>query len=635
MTDSTQIYSTAKQKKILKQSFKQYYDNLSKLSDSTKLEMETCFKKIHEQILAKNLEQGTFYAKKLESLTAMHLSKSPLRQITDLILSIGCALLIALIVRACWFELYEIPTGSMRPTFKEKDHLTVTKTTFGLNIPLQTDHFFFNKELVKRGGIVIWSGDKIAHLNSQDSFFGIPYTKRFIKRCMALPGDTVYFYGGIVYTMDENGNDVTALGNNKLLEKIDHVPFTSFDGRRSYQQIPDSNITNQVVFNFLNRPLGRIKLGEESARAEIFDGQKWIKEADYNEENFSYANFLGIKNFAISRILKQNQVKELTGIDPLVYGSKDTGSLFLEMRHTPSLMHPKPLFSNRYGISLPGFSSIIKLEQAQLDSIMDNMYTCRFIIKDGYGYPYSVNGISKTGQIFAPKFNDVENGTYEFYYGKAYKIGFAGIPQELPKDHALYSRSKENILKLYNLGIEMSTLVEPQEPGQQLLPSRYTYFKDGSLYTLGGKLFDKTDDILQKFNQIEQQQQQKSDSKNPYLAFKDYGPPVNKEGKLNKTLMAKYGFKIPPGHYLMLGDNHAMSQDSRWFGPVPQANLQGTPSIIIWPPGRMGLPLEKPYALFSPARITVWIVAIILFLIWLYFTRKRKKLLDKIIDSKD
>jgi signal peptidase I len=46
--------------------------------------------------------------------------------------------------------------------------------------------------------------------------------------------------------------------------------------------------------------------------------------------------------------------------------------------------------------------------------------------------------------------------------------------------------------------------------------------------------------------------------------------------------------KIPPGHYFMMGDNRGESDDSRYWGPVPQKWIIGVAFFTYWPPGRVG-----------------------------------------------
>jgi signal peptidase I len=46
--------------------------------------------------------------------------------------------------------------------------------------------------------------------------------------------------------------------------------------------------------------------------------------------------------------------------------------------------------------------------------------------------------------------------------------------------------------------------------------------------------------------------------------------------------------RIPPGMWFMMGDNRGLSDDSRFWGPVPAKWIIGNAVLTYWPPDRIG-----------------------------------------------
>lgn len=590
----------------------------SSLAPSVASQLEKALLELQEKILQGDRVEAHALALHVQILAKQHLKKSPMQQTRDLVYALGFALVVAILVRQIWFEFYEIPSGSMRPTLKEQDRLVVSKTDFGINIPLTTKHLYFDPELAQRSGIFIFTGEDM-DIRDVDTlyFYLFPGKKQYIKRLMGKPGDTLYFYGGLVYGIDKDGKDISPELQNPKLAQIEHIPFLHFDGKVKTPNagMPASKtqgIETPVILNQMNEPVARLYLsGGTTPRGEMLAPVP------------SYSDLWGFKNFAMTRLLTKEEVVQFT--DQSVADLPE-GVLYLEVKHHPSL-NALTIGRDEYGRIRPllGLStSIIPLNEPQVRALFSNMYTARFVVRNGYAMRYGYNPSKIESNPFLPKLPGVPDGCYEFYFGKAYQIKWQGVTEELPLSHPIYQFSPERVQLLYNVGIELDLRFAPQGKQQRLLPSRYSYFRGGDLFVLGAPILKKEDSMLIDF----QAREQKRKAADPtYQPFEDAGPPLKADGTLDKELITKFGLTVPPESYLALGDNHAMSADSRDFGFVPQGNLRGGPTFIFWPPGpRWGAPNQPRYPFVNLPRAIVWSAAAILLGTWAVVHSRRNKL---------
>lgn len=603
---------------ILQTVYRQYRKEKEQLSPTEEEKLKKGLLDLQSALDSGDRNEADRLAREVEGYSKAHFKKSWFKWGVELIMALSVALVVAVVIRSMWFEPYEIPTGSMRPTFKEQDHLTVSKAQFGINIPLETAHFYFDPALVQRTSAIIFSGDNLPLRDTDTTFLGIfPYKKRYVKRLMGKPEDTFTFYGGKIYSLDEKGNLVQELIDSPWMKRLENLPIITFEGQ------PQSFGRQEIIFNYFNQPLAKVYATPQGEiQGEIFNGKEWVADdlsmaKVPHVEIRTLGDLFGMGNFAMAQLLtKEDLQKEegLSNVDQLA-----VSDLYLLLRHTPHLDYSKGPKTNPQ--SFPKLlKTVIPLKNEDLKKIMQAMYTARFVVSHGRVKRYSLEPLAFSSQ--APRLANVPDGTYEFYYGKGYQIGFGGIATLLPDDHPLYQITPENVQALFNLGINWDNMYQPAKKGGRF-PYRYAYYRDGDLYLLGMPLFEKGSKQLETFIQEELKHEETASSQNPYIAFVDRGAP-------DAAKIKAFGLKIPKKQYLALGDNHAMSGDSRIFGFVPEENLQGVPEYIIWPPGdRLGSPLQKPYPTFVTPRLLVWAIAALIGLVSyaIYWYRLRRRII--------
>lgn len=132
--------------------------------------------------------------------------------------TIGYALLIALVIRAFFFQPFNIPSGSMIPTLLIGDYLFVAKYSYGYSrhsFPFSPP-IFDGRILARqphRGDVVVF---KVPTDNRTD----------FIKRLIGLPGDKIQMKHGVLYI------------NNAAVPRVRIEDFVRRDEYGNVQRIP-------------------------------------------------------------------------------------------------------------------------------------------------------------------------------------------------------------------------------------------------------------------------------------------------------------------------------------------------------------------------------------------------------------
>jgi signal peptidase I len=144
-----------------------------------------------------------------EEVKKAHRKHSFWRELPVLII---IAFAIALLIKTFLLQAFYIPSASMEPTLKVGDRVLVEKVSYRFSSPDRGDVVVFEKDFAILADPNAAGEDAPFYRDIIDAFrslFGFPTgnSQDFIKRVIAVGGDTVEGRGGVVYVNDEPVDD--------------------------------------------------------------------------------------------------------------------------------------------------------------------------------------------------------------------------------------------------------------------------------------------------------------------------------------------------------------------------------------------------------------------------------------------
>ena len=197
-------------------------------------------------------------------LTKIHLKQEKqqpfLKAALDWCNTVYFAGFVASVVMFFFLQAFKIPSASMRDTLLEGDHLFVNKLSYGVRVPFSHKRLF--EKPVQKGDIIVFEFP--AENRQQENCGGSQYKRDFVKRVVALPGDTVQVVDSKIYVNGE-------LAAPQPYEKFEDVTRSHYEEKdvspeiaEKYQELWEKHQLESVFGLFLRDQFGPVVVPENT-----------------------------------------------------------------------------------------------------------------------------------------------------------------------------------------------------------------------------------------------------------------------------------------------------------------------------------------------------------------------------------
>lgn len=180
-------------------------------------------------------------------------AKSWIREWAD---ALFFAVIAALIIRTFFFEAYRIPTPSMEETLLTGDFLVVSKINYGPRTPMVLGVPFTNLNLnaltlpwVRIPGFEDIERNDIVVFNYPIDIAPIAAKTNYIKRCVALPGDTLSIDDKEVFINGSNAESFSGIQMNYVVTVQERVRLSPAKVEATGGKLIRAESTNSYIVN--------------------------------------------------------------------------------------------------------------------------------------------------------------------------------------------------------------------------------------------------------------------------------------------------------------------------------------------------------------------------------------------------